>query len=134
MGTKSDDDRSLVDLLTDLPNHISGLVRAEFDQIKAETTYKAKHFGIGTGMFAAAAFVGLFLLGTLTATLILVLAIWLPGWAAALIVSGVLILVIGVLVLIGMVSFKKGAEPLDSLDGFKRDLDAVKGVGEYGRK
>ncbi|HEU5224034.1 MAG TPA: phage holin family protein [Candidatus Lumbricidophila sp.] len=132
--SKPDDDRSLVDLLTDLPNHISALVRAEFDQIKAETTYKAKHFGIGTGMLAAAAFVAVFLLGTLIATLILVLAIWLPAWAAALIVSGLLILVIAVLVFIGMVSFRKGSEPLDSLDSFKRDMNAVKGVGEYGRK
>jgi len=62
MSAPSNDDRSLFTLVGELPDRVSDLVRAELDQIKAEISYKLKHFGIGSGLFAAAAVVGIFLL------------------------------------------------------------------------
>jgi len=129
----SNDERSLFTLIGELPDRVSNLVRAEIDQIKAELSYKAKHFGIGAGLIAAAAFVGIFLLGTLITTGILALALVLPAWAAALIVSGVLLLIILILVGIAALNFKRGNEPLESIESLRRDLDMVKGTGEYDR-
>ena len=129
----SNDERSLFTLIGELPDRVSNLVRAEIDQVKAELSYKAKHFGIGAGLIAAAAFVGIFLLGTLITTGILALALVLPAWAAALIVSGVLLLIILILVGIAALNFKRGNEPLESIESLRRDLDMVKGTGEYDR-
>lgn len=133
MTAPSNDERSLFTLIGELPDRVSGLVRAEIDQAKAELSYKAKHFGIGAGLVAAAAFVGIFLLGTLIATGILALALVLPAWAAALIVSGALLLVILILVGIAGLNFKRGSEPLESIESLRRDLDMVKGTGDYDR-
>ncbi|WP_448002237.1 phage holin family protein [Agromyces bauzanensis] len=133
MAAPSNDERSLFTLIGELPDRVSDLVRAEIDQVKAELSYKAKHFGIGAGLIAAAAFVGIFLLGTLIATGILALALVLPAWAAALIVSGALLLIILILVGIAVLNFRRGSEPLESIEGLRRDLDMVKGTGDYDR-
>lgn len=133
MADPTNDERSLFTLVGELPDRVSTLVKAEIDQIKAEISYKVKHFGIGAGLFAAAAFVAVFLLGTLIATGILALSLVMPGWAAALTVSGVLLLIIAVMVGIGILNFKRGAEPLESIDSLRKDLDVVKGTGDYDR-
>ncbi|QTX03441.1 phage holin family protein [Agromyces archimandritae] len=130
----SDEERSLFTLIGELPTRVSELVRAEIAQIKAEISYKAKHFGIGAGLIVAAAFVGIFLLGTLIATAILALALVMPAWAAALTVSGVLLLLIAILVWIAVVNFKRGSEPLDTIESLRQDIDAAKGVGDYDRR
>lgn len=133
MVLPSNDERSLFTLIGELPDRVSDLVRAEIDQVKAELSYKAKHFGIGAGLIAAAALVGIFLLGSLIATGILALALVLPAWAAALIVSGVLLIIILILVGIAALNFRRGSEPLESIESLRRDLDMVKGTGEYDR-
>lgn len=132
MTAPLNDERSLFTLLGDLPDRVSTLVRAEIDQVKAELTYKAKHFGIGAGLVVGAAFVGIFLLGTLIATGILALSLVMPGWAAALIVSGVLLLIILILLGIAVLNFKRGSEPLESIESVRQDIDAITGRGAYG--
>ena len=132
MTAPLNDERSLFTLLGELPDRVSTLVRAEIDQIKAEMTYKAKHFGIGAGLVVGAAFVGIFLLGTLIATGILALSLVMPGWAAALVVSGVLLLIILILLGIAVLNFKRGSEPLESIESVRQDLDAITGRGAYG--
>ncbi|MBT2516986.1 phage holin family protein [Streptomyces sp. ISL-90] len=133
MAAPVNDERSLLTLIGELPERFSTLVRAEIDQIKAELGYKAKHFGIGAGLVVIAGFVGIFLLGTLIATGILALSLVMPGWAAALIVSGVLLLIVLILLGIAWRSFKRGSEPLETIESVRQDLDAVKGVGDYDR-
>jgi O-antigen ligase len=132
MTAPLNDERSLFTLLGELPDRVSTLVRAEIDQVKAEMTYKAKHFGIGAGLVVGAAFVGIFLLGTLIATGILALSLVMPGWAAALIVSGVLLLIILILLGIAVLNFKRGSEPLESIESVRQDIDAITGRGAYG--
>lgn len=128
------DERSLFTLIGELPDRISTLIKAEIAQIKAELGYKAKHFGIGAGLFVAAAFVAVFLLGTLITTAILAFALIVPPWLAALIVSGILLLIIAILVGIAIRSFKRGSAPLESIESFRKDIDAMKGTGEYDRR
>lgn len=134
MTAPSNDDRSLFTLIGELPDTVSKLIRAEIDQIKAEISYKAKHFGIGSGLVAGAAVVGVFLLFTLIVTGIFTLALVMPAWAAALTVSGVLLLIIVILLWIAYINFKRGAEPLESVESLKADLEALKGTGEYDRR
>ncbi|MGR0318429.1 phage holin family protein [Agromyces sp. ZXT2-3] len=131
MAAPLNDERSLFTLVGELPDQIQSLVKAEIDQIKAELSYKAKHFGIGAGLVVAAAFVGIFLLGTLIATGILALSLVMPGWAAALTVSGILLLVIAILVGVALVNFRRGSEPLETIESVRKDIDAITGRGDY---
>ncbi|ANJ25502.1 phage holin family protein [Agromyces aureus] len=134
MPAPTNDERSLFQLVGELPDTVSTLIKAEIDQIKAEISYKVKHFGIGAGLLAGAAVVGIFLLFTLITAAIFAFALIMPAWAAALTVGGILLLIIGVLVWIAIVNFKRGSEPLESVESLKADLDALKGTGDYDRR
>ncbi|HSJ45071.1 MAG TPA: phage holin family protein [Euzebyales bacterium] len=79
----------------------SELVRAEIDLAKAELTQGVMANGLGMGlMIGAAVLLWLAVQGLLIAAGF-ALALVMPGWAAALIVAGVLILIAAVLMLIG---------------------------------
>lgn len=125
--------KSLVELISDLPRLLIELVKAEFAHLKAEFAAKAKYAGVGIGLFVVAAAFLFFALGVLVAAAVLGLAVVLPGWAAALIVFGALVILAAVLVLIGVASLKKiqGVAPQQTIDSIKEDADALKGLGKY---
>ncbi|MFM6974336.1 MAG: phage holin family protein [Agromyces sp.] len=131
MSTES---KSLFTLIGELPEVISRLISAEIDRIKVEIGFKAKNIGVGVGLIAAAAFIGLFFLGTLIASAICALALVLPAWAASLIVSGVLLLLMAVLIGLGVRRFQKASEDVGLTDELRRDVDAVKGMGPYDQR
>lgn len=125
--------QSLGELVTALPRLISELLKAELKHLKAELAEKAKYAGVGIGLFAVAAVLLFFALGVLVAAAVLGLAVVLPGWAAALIVFGSLVVIAGLLALIGVASLKrvKGVAPQQTIASVKADINAVKGVGKY---
>ncbi|WP_285114653.1 phage holin family protein [Leifsonia sp. fls2-241-R2A-40a] len=125
--------KSVAQLVTDLPRQLVELLTAELNHLKAEFAEKAKYAGVGIGLFAGAAFLLFFAFGTLVAAAILGIAVALPGWAAALIVFGALVVIAVVLALIGVRSLKKmdGVAPSQTIDSIKEDVDAVKGLGKY---
>jgi hypothetical protein len=80
----------------------SEIVRAEIALAKAEVTQSAKAGGKGAGMFAGAAFFGLFGLGfLLTAAAWGLVALGLSTWLAFLIVAVVLFVMALILALVG---------------------------------
>lgn len=125
--------KSLVELVSDLPRLLIELVKAELSHLKAEFAAKAKYAGVGIGLFVVAAVFIFFALGVLVAAAVLGLAVVLPGWAAALIVFGALLIIAALLVLLGVSSFKKveGIAPQTTIDSIKEDADALKGLGKY---
>jgi hypothetical protein len=125
--------KSLAQLVADLPKLIVGLLKAELNHLKAEFAEKAKYAGVGIGLLVAAALLAFYALGTLIAAAILGIAVALPGWAAALIVFGALVVIAVVLALVGIRSFKKmdGVAPSQTIDSIKEDADALKGLGKY---
>jgi cytochrome c biogenesis protein CcdA len=127
--------KSVFKLIGELPGLISTLIRDEIESLKQELITRAKAAGIAAGFFAGAAVFGYFGAFALLATVILVLAIWLPAWAAALIVTVLLFLVAGVLALIGVRRMQRGVPPVpqSSIDSVKSDVQALKGVGSYDR-
>ncbi|QEE62434.1 phage holin family protein [Salinibacterium sp. dk2585] len=122
--------RSLIELLSDVPRLVSELVTAEIEQLKAEMTAKLKALGIGGGLIAAAAVVLLFMVGVLLTAAVLALALVMPGWAAALIVAGVLLIVAAILGWIGYTKLKSGIPPMPeaTIESVKRDVDVVRGI------
>lgn len=126
--------RSLFALLSDIPRLVTDLVTAEIEQLKAELTAKAKALGIGAGLIAGAAVVLLFMVGVLLTAGILALALVMPGWAAALVVAGVLLIIAAILAWVGYLRLKSGMPPVptDTIESIRNDIDVVRGIGKRG--
>jgi ABC-type transport system involved in multi-copper enzyme maturation permease subunit len=124
--------RSIFRLIGDLPGALMALVRAELDSLKSEIAGKLKAAGIGIGLLAGAALFAFFLVCVLIAAAILGLATALPGWAAALIVAGLLLIITVVLALLGIGSLKKGVPPAptETVKSIQKDVNAIKGIGK----
>ena len=116
------------ELIGQLSEQLTTLVRSEVRLAQAEVTQKAKKLGVGIGLFGGAGVVALLGVGALVTAAILALALVLPGWAAGLIVAAVLFLVAGVLALLGRKDVQQAAPPLptDTLASVQADIDAVK--------
>jgi hypothetical protein len=121
-------DPSTGQLISDLTNQISRLVRDEARLAQAEVTQKAKRLGIGAGLFGGAGLFAFFGLAALITTAILALALVLPAWLAALIVAVVLFAVAGVLALVGKKDVQKGSPPVptEAIASTKVDIQTVK--------
>ena len=116
------------ELIGQLSEQVSRLVRNEVRLAQAEVTQKAKRFGVGAGLFGGAGMVAVLGLGALVTAAILGLANFLPGWLAAVLVAVVLFAVAAVLALLGKRDVAQAAPPLptETIASVQADLDAVK--------
>ena len=115
------------ELLKDLSDQTTTLVRQEIELAKAEMTAKGKQVGIGAGAFGGAALVGLYAFGALTAAIVLALSTAVDGWLAALIVGVVYAAVAGVLALVGKTKTQAGAPPVpERAIEHKEDVESAK--------
>src|SRR5438105_2222389 len=105
------DDRPVPELMRELSQQTSDLIRQEMELAKAELQIKGKAAGIGAGMFGGAGLVALFGVGALTACLILALATGVAGWLAALIVTVVYFAIPGGAVLVGRSNVQQATPP-----------------------
>jgi len=121
-------DQSTSELVQRASEQITSLVRNEIALAKAELTEKGKHAGIGVGLFGGGGVLALYGVGALIATLIIVFALFLPLWLAALIVTVLLFAVAGVLALLGKKQVTKAVppEPVEAVASIKADVDEVK--------
>lgn len=119
---------SVGELMTRLSEQTSRLVRDELALAKVEMTDKAKHAGIGAGLFSTAGVLGLFGIGTLIATAVLALDLVLPAWLAALLVALAVLAIAGIVALVGKQHVQQAtpAAPQDTIDNVKQDLETVK--------
>lgn len=121
-------DRGMGDLVRDLSGLVSRLVKQEVELAKAELAEKGKKAGAGAGLLGAAGVAALLMLGSLTAVLILALALALPAWAAALIVTGIWGLVAGALALAGRDRMRDMGSPVPrkTIETVKEDVQWLK--------
>jgi Putative Actinobacterial Holin-X, holin superfamily III len=122
------EDASTGQLIGQLTEQISQLVRDEARLAQAEVSQKAKRLGTGAGLFGGAGLFAFFGLAVLITAAVLALALVLPGWLAALIVAVVLFAVAGVLALVGKKDVEKGTPPVPSeaIASTKADIATVK--------
>lgn len=115
----------LVKLLSD---QVSTLVRQEVELAKAEVAEKGKKAGVSAGMFGGAGIAGLMTLGSLTAFLILVLALAIPAWASALLVTLLWAGIAGALGLQGRNKLRAVGTPVPerTVETVKEDLQWLK--------
>jgi uncharacterized membrane protein YqjE len=121
-------ERSTADLVKDLSQQASTLVRQELQLAKTEMAEKGKQAGLGAAAFAAAAVAGLITLGTFTAFLVLVLDGPLPKWAAALLVTVLWALAAGALALWGRRELRELGTPVPekTVETVKEDIEWLK--------
>jgi len=121
-------ERGVGELVKDLSGQMSTLARKEVELAKAEMTEKGKKAGAGAGMLAGAAVAGLAALGALTAFLILVFALFLPSWAAALIVTAIWGATAGVLAMQGIERLRAMGKPVPekTVESVKEDVQWLK--------
>ncbi|MEU2681642.1 phage holin family protein [Streptomyces sp. NPDC058378] len=115
-------------LVSRASQQISELVREEMRLARAEMTQKGKRFGKGGGLFGAAGFIGILAAQALVATCIAALALVLPVWASALVVTAVLAAVAAVAALAGKKEFAEAGSPApeQTVDSVKADLAEIK--------
>src|SRR5918911_938457 len=129
-------DRPTSELLKQLSDQTTTLVRQEIELAKLEVREKGKKAGVGAGMFGGAGVFGLYAVGALTATIILALSTFLAGWLAALIVTVVYGAIAGVLALRGKSQVKEAAPPMpeQAVDSTKEDVRWVKTRAQSARE
>ena len=121
-------ERPIGELLKELANETTTLVRQELDLAKAEMREKAGKAGPGFGMWGAAGVTGLLALGTLTAFLILALDGAIANWLAALIVGLVYAAIAGVLYVRGKHRVEEAGSPVPekTIETVKEDVQWAK--------
>jgi uncharacterized membrane protein YqjE len=117
------------DLVKQLSQQVSELVRQEVELAKAEASEKGKKAGIGAGLLGGGAVAGLAAVGALTAFLILVLDLVMPAWAAALIVTAIWAVIAGLLALRGREKVREVGKPIPekTAESVKEDVQWLKG-------
>jgi hypothetical protein len=121
-------DASAGELVKNLTEQVSRLIRDELKLAEFEMTSKAKRMGRGAGMFGGSGLVALYAIGCLLAAAIIGLASVLPAWAAALIVGGALLVIAGVAALLGKSQVSKAVPPVpeQTVQSVKADVEEVK--------
>lgn len=123
-------------LVNQLSEQVTTLVRDELTLARMEMVEKGKRAGAGAGLLGGAGVIALYGLGALFVTIGALLALVLPVWAAALIVTVVLFAAAGVAALIGKNQVKQAVppEPIEAMESGKRDVEAVKAAFQEGRR
>ena len=116
------------ELLKRASEQTSRLVREELRLAQLEMQQKAKHAGIGVGLFGAAGVVALFGAAVLIAFVVLLLATAMDAWLAALIVAVVLLAVAGAMALAGKKQVDEATPPKPerAIDSVHDDIDEIK--------
>jgi uncharacterized protein YoxC len=128
-------ERPTADLVKDLSNQVSTLMRQELELAKLELAAKGKEAGIGAGMFGGAGLMAVLGLGAVTAAAILGLATVVAAWLAALIVAAVWFAIAGVLALLGKGRAQRAVPPVpqQTVETVKEDVRVTKAHIEEAR-
>jgi predicted lipid-binding transport protein (Tim44 family) len=121
-------ERPIGELLKQLSQETTTLVKQELDLAKAEVAQKGQQAGKGVGMFGGAGVMGFLALGALTAFFIMLLDGAVANWLAALIVAVVYGAIAGVLALQGRNKVKEASPPVpeQTVETVKEDVQWAK--------
>jgi hypothetical protein len=121
-------ERSAAELVKELSEQVSVLVRDELKLAQLEMTRKGKRAGIGIGMLGGSGLAALYGLGCVIASVILANSGVLAAWLAALIVGAALLAVAGAAALIGKGRLQKATPPVpqETVTSVKADVEEIK--------
>lgn len=124
------------DLVKQLSEQTTTLVRKEIELAKVELTEKGKVAGIGAGMFGGAGVVGLLALATLTAMILALLDKAMDFWIAALIVTVVYGAIAAAMAMAGRDRIKEATPPApeQTVETVKEDVQWAKSQAKSARR
>ncbi len=122
------EERPTGELVKDLSEQISRLVRDELRLAQVEMTRKGKQAGLGVGMFAGGGIFAWFGLACLIACAVIAIAGVVAAWLAALIVGVALLLVAAIAALVGRGRLKQATPPVpgETIGSVKADVEELK--------
>lgn len=126
---------STAQLVSQMTEQVSTLVRDELALAKVEMVEKGKRAGTGAGLLGGAGVLALYGVSALLVTIGAALALVMPVWLAALIITVVVFAAAGIAALIGKKQVKQAVPPAPTaaVESTKRDVDAVKTAVHDGR-
>nr|WP_208106451.1 phage holin family protein [Streptomyces sp. GC420] len=121
-------DHSVGELVGRASEQLSALVREEIALAKLELADKGRHYGRGGGLFGGAGLLAVIALQALAATAIAALSLVWPVWAGALLVTGVLAALAGLLALLGRRETRRAAPltPEATARSVRTDIETIK--------
>jgi uncharacterized membrane protein YqjE len=124
------------ELLKELSDHTTTLVRKEIELAKAELGEKGKKAGQGAGMFGGAGLFGVFAFGALTTCIIAALDSAMELWLAALVVAVVYGAIAAVLALQGRNKVQEAGPPVpeQATESVKEDVQWAKTQARSSRR
>jgi uncharacterized membrane protein YqjE len=127
-GQVSDQDRSTGELVKQLSEQVSVLVRDELKLAQMEMTRKGKQAGFGIGMMGGGAMAAWYGVGCLIACAIIAISGKVAAWLAALIVGAALLAAAGAAALMGKSRLQQATPPVpeQAVGGIKSDVEEIK--------
>jgi hypothetical protein len=121
-------ERPAGELVKDLSEQVSHLIKDEMRLAQLEMTRKGKQAGLGIGLFAGSGGIAVYGLGCLIACAVIAIASVLAAWLAALIVGVALLLLAGAAALLGKGRLSKATPPVpeETIGSVKADVDEIK--------
>jgi uncharacterized membrane protein YqjE len=116
------------ELVKQLSEQVSTLVRDELKVARLELTRKGRFAGLGMGMYGASGLVALYAIACVVAAVIIAIAGEIRPWLAALIVGLALFVVSAVAALMGRSRMRRATPlmPEQAVEGTKADVEEVK--------
>lgn len=129
-------DRPIGEVTSALTRDVSLLVRQELRLAQAEMAEKGREAAVGVGMIGGAGVVALMAAGALTACGVLVLALFLPAWLAALLVAAALAVGAYLLALRGKnrVANTGSLKPEQTIETIEEDVEWARARATSARK
>jgi hypothetical protein len=124
----SSGERPTGELVKQLSEQVSALVREELKLAQLEMTRKGKQAGVGAGMLGGGGVIALYGLGCLIACVILAISEGLAAWLSALIVGVALLAAAGAAALMGKNRLQKATPPVpeEAVGSVKTDVEVIK--------
>ena len=128
VGQPPGQDRSTGELVKQLSEQVSVLIRDELKLAQVEMTNKGKQAGFGIGLLGGSGLVALYGAGCLIACAIIAISGVVAAWLAALIVGAALLAVAGLAALIGKGRLQKATPPVpeQTVQSVKTDVEEIK--------
>ncbi len=104
-----------IDLFRSLGESLLEVMRAELAGLQDDLQRSGRHFGVALGLFAAAVVLAFWMVGLLLFALIAILHIWLPLWAASLIVLALFSIAVAILGTLGARRMRQVENPVETV-------------------
>ena len=123
-----DRERSAGELVKQLSEQVSVLVRDELRLAQVEMTRKGKQAGAGAGLLGGGGLIALYAVGCLLACAIIALSAVVTAWLAALIVGAVLLVAAATVALVGRSRLHTAVPPVpqQAMGSIKSDVEEIK--------